>query len=246
MPIVSADLIAFAAANMPEDDASTTGGAISSTGKVEITDIAATDNVEVLSDGADTRNITVTGRIASGAIVAETISLTGTTPVTSTNQFERIEKCVLSGTDASRTVTVRRATGDTLICTIGPTLLSQRRLFYDSSSDPSSGKIRREKFFVKNSHGSISLTGATITLTTDPANRYRIGCAPSVGDSATTANRLATPSSVTFVDDSVAQSIPGGTLASGASIGIWVEQNLPSADPPHKSSITYRIDGSTT
>lgn len=246
MSIVAADIVGFQAASMPEDDASTTGGAIATAGKIEITDIAATDTVEVVSDGADTRDVTVYGRNAAGAIVSEAMTLNGATFVAGAVAFERIMKITLSASSGTRTVTVRRATGDTLIATLGINITSQRRLFYDTSSNPSSIKIRYEKAFYKNNHGTISLTTAAVKLTADPSARYRIGCAPSVGDSATVANRLAAPASVTFVDDSVSQSVPGGTIVAGQAIGVWWEQNLPANDPPHKSSATVELSGATT
>lgn len=246
MPIVDADLPQFQAASMPEDDSSTTGGAISTTGMAEITDIAATDTVQGLSDGADTRDLTVYGRLATGAIDSETITLNGTTPVATTKQFERIMKAVLSTGSGTRTVTLRRTTGATLICTFPPNIVSQRRLFYDSSSNPSAQKIRYEKIFRKNAHATITLTSAAVKLTSDPANRYRIGCAPSVGDSATVTNRVTAPAGVTFVDDSVSQTVPGGNVIAGQAIGIWVEQNLPQNDSPHKNSVTVELSGSTT
>lgn len=246
MAIVSGDLVGYQAASMAEDDASTTGGAIATAGKIEIADIAATDTTEVLSDGADTRDVTIYGRNAAGAIVSETMTLNGTTPVNGATQFERIMKITLSASSGTRSVTVRRATGDTLIATLGPNVTSQRRLFYDASSNPSSIKIRYEKAFYKNTHGTITLTTAAVTLTADPAARYRIGCAPSVGDSATVTNRLTAPASVTFVDDSVSQSVPGGSLVAGQAIGVWIEQNLPANDPPHKSSFTIELSGATT
>jgi hypothetical protein len=244
MPIVAADLQAFQSANMPEADSTTSGGAIATAGKIEITDIAATDNVEVLSDGADTRTINIYGRNAAGAIINEAIVLNGTTPVTSANQYERILKVTITS-DGTRTATVRRATGDTLICTLEPNITSQRRLFYDSTSE-SGITIRYEKAFYKNAHGTLTLTSATVKLTSDPAARYRIGGAPSVDDTATATNRKTAPASVTFVDDNVAQSVPTGQLTAGQAIGVWHEQNLPANDPAHKNSVTVELAGSTT
>src|SRR5205807_2385776 len=147
-------------------------------------------------------------------------ALNGAAVVTSTLTYERLLKAVLASGDASRTVTVRRATGDTLIATLEPNITSTRRLFYDSSSDPSVQKIRYEKFFLKNTHGTLQLNAAAVKLTADPSATIRIGCAPSKGDSATVTNRLTAPAGVTFVDDNVSQSVPTGALAAGESIGV--------------------------
>lgn len=245
MAIAAADLKAYQAANHAEDDAGTQGGAIATAGIVEFTDIVATDNIEILSDGADTRNLTLTGRLASGAIASEVLALNGTTPVTSVNQYERLLKAVLASADGARTVTVRRATGDTLIATLGPNITSTRRLFYDSFSDPSVQKVRCEKFFYKNTHGTLQLNAASFKLTADPSATIRAGCAGSKGDSATTANRLATPAGVTFVDDNVSQSIPTGALAAGEVIGVWVEMTLTAANAPIKSTFTTQLSGNS-
>lgn len=245
MPILSTDLKAYQAANHAEDDASTQGGAIATAGSVEFTDIAAVDNIEVLSDGADVRNITLTGRNAAGAIISEVIALAGAVAQASVNQYERLLKAVLASADGARTVTIRRATGDTLIATLGPNITSTRRLFYNSASDPSVQTIRYEKFFLKNTHATLQLNSAAVKLTADPSATIRIGCAPSKGDSATIANRLATPASVTFVDDNVSQSVPTGGLAAGEAIGVWAEMTLGAGAAAVKSTFTVQLSGTS-
>lgn len=245
MPIAASDLLGFLSANMPENDTGTSGGAISTAGKFEITDIAATDTVQVLSDGADTRTVTVVGRNAAGAIVQENLVLNGTTPVTGTNSYERILKVTLSAADGSRTVTVRRTTGGATIVTLGPNLTKAIRLFYDSTSEAVQA-IRYEKVFLKNAHATLTLTSAAVKLTSDPAARYKIGLATAVDDSGSVTNRKTAPSGVTFVDDNVSVGVPGGQLAAGSAIGVWVQQDLPSNDPAHKNSVTLELSGSST
>jgi hypothetical protein len=245
MSILSTELKAYQAANHATDDVSTQGGAIATAGKVEFTDIAATDVVDYVSDGADTRNITTTGRDATGAIVTETKTLNGTTTVNGVQNFERILKVVASAGDASRTFTLKRHTGSTTIATLEPNFTSALRLFYDSSSDPSVQKIRYEKFFLKNTNGSLQLNSAAIKLTADPSSTIRIGCAPSKGDSATITNRLTTPASVTFVDDNVSQSVPTGALAAGEQIGVWAEMTLAAANAAIKSTFTVQLSGTS-
>ena len=246
MAIVTGDLKLYQSANMPEADGATSGGAIATTGKAEIVDLSATDTVEALSDGADVRTCTVTGRLASGAIDSEALVLTGATPVNGAKSFKDILKVVMSGADGSRTVTVRKASDDVTICTLGPNITSQRRLFYDSASD-SDGTVRYEKLFWKNEHGTLSLTAATLKLTADPEADYKIGGAPSVDDSATVSDRLDTaPASVTFVDDNVAQAVPGdGNLDAGEAIGIWVQQTLAASAAATDSSVTTELAGTT-
>lgn len=247
MSITAAELKAFQAANMPENDSATTGGAIAATGKVEFTDIAATDTVTVVSDGADTRTITVTGRNAAGAIVSEGLVLNGVTRVAGAVQFERILKIVASAGDASRTVTITRNNNPTYtaIGTLEPNLTSSRRLFYDSASEAGS-TTRYEKFFFKNTNATLTLTAAAIKLTADPAATIRIGGAASVDDNATVANRKAAPGGVTFVDDGVAQSLPGNALAASSALGIWAEMVRGAAAAAIKNTFTVELSGTTT
>src|ERR1700742_3981552 len=207
MSISSSELKLYQAANMPEDDASTTGGAIATGGKVEFTDISSTGTIDYVSDGADTRQVTVTGRDATGAIVAETKTLNGTTPVPGSQSFERILSVVPSASSGSRTITLTQHSGGATLVTVEPNYTSVRRMFYDSASG-ASGIDRYEKFFWQNNNGSLTLNSAQMTLTADPSAKIMIGCPPCKGDSATIANRLAIPSSVTFVDDNIAQSLP--------------------------------------
>src|SRR5215831_10473492 len=244
MSILSTDLKAYQAASMPEDDVSTSGGAIATTGKVEFTDIAAPDVVDYVSDGADTRSVTVTGRDATGAIVSETKTLNGVTTVNGTQTFERILKIAITS-DPSRTFTLKRHTGSVTIATAEPLYTSVRRLFYNSASAGSS-TVRYEKIFWKNTNATITLTSAQMTLTADPQARLQLGCAPSVGVTATVTNRLTAPASVTFVGVGVAQSVPGGSIAAGSAIGVWLQQTLPANDPAFKNTFTTQLSGQTT
>jgi len=245
MPIVSGDLKAYGSANMPEGDATTSGGAIAPTVLIEFTDLAANDSVgAVSSNGADTMNVTVTGRNIAGAIVAEVITLNGTNRVAGSQVFERILKVVVA-TAAAGTITVTRNTGGAPVVAIPATKLVVRRMFYDAASEAGS-TIRFEKLFLKNEHATLTLTNARIRLTADPQSRIRIGAAPTKDDTASVANRKTSPSSITFVDDNVYQDVPGTTLEAGAAIGVWVEMNLPGGDAAFKNTFTVELSGTTT
>lgn len=245
MPIAAADLQFFGAANFPLNDTATVGGAIATATRVEFTQFAANAVAAVVSDGADTRTATVYGRLTTGVLDSEALVLNGTTEVVGTKTWERILRVTLSAGDASRTVSVRQGSGGVTRMTLGPNFALALAFFYDSTSEATAA-TRFEKLFARNSHATLTLTSAAIKLTADPAARIRIGAAPSVNDSATAANRKTAPASVTFVDDNVSQSVPGGNLAAGAAIGIWVEQQLPADDPATKSTFTIELAGSTT
>lgn len=246
MAILDTELKAFQAASMPEDDASTAGGAISAAGIVEFTDIAATDTIEALSDGADTRTLTITGRLASGVINSEILTLNGTNVQTTSSSYERLLKAVLSAGSGTRTVTIRRSTGDTLIATLGLNITSTRRLFYNAASEAAQ-TIRYEKIFLKNTNSSLTLMSATVRLTADPGTAIRIGCAPSVDDTESVANRLTLPNTdVIFVDDGVDQTVPGGVIAAGSAIGVWAELTRGAAAAAIKNTFTVRLSGTST
>jgi hypothetical protein len=246
MSIAATDLKAYQAASMPEDDASAAGGAIATAGKVELTDISAADTVTYVSDGADTRNCTVTGRDAAGGIVIETKALNGATPVVGSQSFERILKVVLASGDASRTVTIAKTAGGATICTLEPNVTSTRRLFYDSSSATTGAKVRYEKFFYKNTHATLQLNGAQVTLTVDASAKINIGLATGKDDTGAVANRLAAPGGIAFSGVGIALTIPTGALASGETIGVWAQQSLAQNDAALKASFTTQINGSST
>ena len=105
MAVASSDLVIYVAANMPEDNTSTAGGAIDSGVRASFDDPSSAVQLKVYSaDAADTsQTLTVTGRNAGGSIVSEGISLNGTTEVTSSNTYERILKTYLSATVMGQT-----------------------------------------------------------------------------------------------------------------------------------------------
>ena len=247
MSILASELKAYQAANMPEDDTATVGGAIAPTGLVEFTDVAANDDLEALSDdAADTMNLTITGRNAAGAIVSETKALTGVTAVifSTLGVIERVLKIVLASA-AAGTVTVRRSVAGATVVAIPAGKTSVRRMFYDSASEAGS-TTRYEKLFMKNENATLTLNSAALELTADPAATIRIGGAPAVDDTATAANRKTAPASVTFVDDGVSQSVPGGVLAAGSGIGVWAEMVRGAAAAAIKNTFSVELSGTST
>jgi hypothetical protein len=244
MPIVATDLIAYGSANRPSDDVTTTGGAIATTDRPDITQLTANALIAVISDGADTRTVTVQGRNSAGGVVSENIVLTGAVQAVGSTTFERILTITLSASDATRTVTVRQGAGGATIATIGPNETTRTAFFRQSASEASIA-IRYEKLFWKNNHATLTLNSAQVRLTADPDARVRMGLAPAINDTATIANRKAAPAGVTFVDDGVYQSVPGGALTAGDRIGTWLEQNLPANDTAHRTTFTTELSGTS-
>ena len=236
--ILPANLVFYASANVPDIDTGTAGGAIDSNRRLEFTPLVATDNIEVVSSAADTRQITIDGRLADGTFVSEAITLAGTTPQTSVNVFERILRAEMSGAAISQVVTVRRATGDTLIRQIPANELGFMAIFRRNDAP---GTFYQKGFWLNN-HGSLTMTSAQVKEQADPVGRITFALAGSINDTGTVANRLTSPG-LTF--DNSDKAVPGDQLAPGDRIGVWFKLTLPGGDPDHHSTYTTHLTGHT-
>lgn len=249
MSVVASDLIVFGAASRPNDDTSTSGGAIDTVARPLDQQLTANDTIDVVSDGADTRDVVITGRADDGTVVSETLTLSGTTTVTGTQTFERILTISLSAADTARTVTVSDTdAGDGTLHTFNPNETDAYIHFRRSSSE-STQTTRYEKDFWKNTNGSTALQSATITLTADPSSNIQIAVEDAQDDTESVADRTTAPTGITadgFVDDGTAVSIPGSDLGAGAAIGFWAELTLAADEAAQKSSFTTEIAGETT
>ncbi len=76
--------------------------------------------VAVVSDGADTRQVTVVGEDASGNRQTENLTLNGTTEVVGSLTFSKLYAVYAASLDAARTVTIKQGSGGTTRGTIGP------------------------------------------------------------------------------------------------------------------------------
>ena len=252
MAVVQSDIVAYAAANKPTDDTSTNGGAIDDDERVVFTDLAANDDIEVVSDNAGdtTQNITVTARNAGGETVSEQVQLNGTTPVVLSTMgvVQRIQRALLDA-DCTGTVTVRRQGDAGDVADIPPGERGFRRLFIDAVSDSGSAKDYYEKIFIKNNNGTDSFLNVTISESADPTTQVTFTLATNKDDSATSTNRVTAPDTAdtdpdTF--DNTAKSVPGsGHLAAGEAIGVWVELALTAGNAPIESTWSVQAAGST-
>ncbi len=244
MSITAADLVAYASANMPADDSSTSGGAIDTLRRIDFTQIAATDKIEAVSSAAGdtTQTITLTGRKADGSIVSETLSLNGTTAVATTNNYERLLKAELSAT-CTGNVTVRRQTGPSTLRIIPAGERGFMAIFRQLASDPSVQKDYYCKFFWKNT-ATLALTSAVVKENADPDNRITHALAASLDDSGSVANRVTSPG-LTF--SNADKNVPNAqNLSAGSAIGVWLNLTLPAADAAHRTTYTSELAGQTT
>jgi hypothetical protein len=249
MAIVATDLVAYAAANRPTDDVSTAGGAIEPKIRVEFTDLAANDDIEIISSSAsDTQNCTVTARGADGVITSQTAALTGTTAkifntLGVAGVIERIESVVLAS-DAIGTITVRRSVAGATIATIPIGERGFTRLFVGAVSSPDNAKDYYEKVFFKNNHATLALQAAAISESADPTGLITFALATTINDSVTIANRLTAPAGGLTFDNS-AKNVAGTNLAAGAAQGVWLKLALAQNNAPNKNTWTGQIAGNT-
>lgn len=245
MSIVSADLVAYAAASMPADDSAASGGAIDTLRRIDFTQIAATDKIEVVSSAAgDTvPTVTLTGRKADGTIVSETLTLTGTTAVATTNNYERLLKAELSTTCVG-IITVRRQTGPSTLRTIPIGERGFMAIFRQLASDPSSTKDFYCKFHWKNTNGSLALTVAVVQENADPSAVVTHALDAALDASTSVANRLTTPG---FTFDGTDKVVPNSqNLSSGSAIGTWLKLSLAIGNAALRTTYTSAIQGQTT
>lgn len=244
MSIASTDLLTYGATDRPLTDLTSSGGTVTTFYRPVFTEFAGNTVVAVVSTAADTRVITIMGRSATGAVVSEGITLTGTSEAVGVTTFERIQTATAASTHATNTVTVRMGAGGATVSTIPAMELGFYRMFLNSASD--TGAVSRyEKIFWKNTHATLTLTAAKVKLTADPSSRIKIGLATSKNDVLAVSVRTTAPGGISFVDDNIDIDVPGTTLEAAAVIGVWVEQALLSNDSPFKSSFTTQLAGTS-
>lgn len=252
MSVTAAELIAYGSANMPIDDSSTYGGAIDTTNKVLFTDIASTGTVTVVSSAAGdtTQTVTVTGRLASGVIDTDIISLNGTTPVAGAKNFERILKVLVSASHTG-TITVTKTSGGATIGTLESGILILQRLFYNAFAEASGGSTKNyyEKIFLKNTNATLALLGAAVVESADPSGLLTFTLENAQGGTTSKSNRLTVPASgetsnsATF--DGASKAVPGTDIAAGAAIGVWVKLTLVAGAASAKSTYSLTLSGTS-
>lgn len=255
MSIAASDILFLGSASMPDDDSATDiGGAIDEATKIVFTDIAATDDVEIVSsEGGDTtQTITIYGRNAAGELISETETLNGTTPVaTADSEFERIMKIVMSGA-ATGTVTVRDATTDTTIATLEPGITEVRQLFYAAAADISGGSARDyyDKFFIKNAHATLTATSAVVKEQADPSDVVSFALEASLDGTGTNGagnNRQTVGDWSALTFNSSDKNVPNSqNLGAGSAIGVIAKLSLAAGAAAAKSSVTFRLSFETT
>tara|TARA_Y100000310_G_C20471886_1_gene710471 strand:+ start:27 stop:839 length:813 start_codon:yes stop_codon:yes gene_type:complete len=270
MSVSASDIVVYGSGTMPTADTGTSGGAIDLATKIMTADISSTDNVEILSTAsADTgKAVVVTGRIASGAIVPETITTdgsNGTTVVDGSTQFTTILSVTFPA--HAGTITVRKdgAGGDIAVAegsgttATGTTVTRVHRLFYDATANPTSGddKVFYEKVFVRNNNSTNALLNATITGAETSTTILNFDLEDEDNGNNTSTNRLTAPTGSdmlggSFTADDAEKAVHetdgggAGDLAAGSAIGVWLQLTLEDGLAAGDTTYTLTTAGSTT
>lgn len=100
------------------------GSASDDDGSSELSALSGNSVIAVISDGADTRDVTLVGEDAAGARVTETLTLNGAVEVVGAQTFSKLYLAYISAGSASRTVTIKQGSGGTTRGTIAINKLS--------------------------------------------------------------------------------------------------------------------------
>ena len=247
MAVVDIDIVFHGAAVMPDSDTPTQiGGAIDATRKVVFTDISPDGPVEVVSDGADTRTMTLHYVKDDGTITSEAKTLNGTTAVIFTDTIKTILK-VLITSDATRVATLRKSVAGATLVTIEVLIVEARRAFYNAIAEATGGSTRTyyEKVFIKNTNGTDALTVAQIVLQADPAGVITFALETTLGgttDNGASNNRQVAPSGFTF--DATTKNVAASqVLGAGLAQGMWLKLTLTAGLAANETTYTIRTQG---
>jgi hypothetical protein len=246
----AADLILYAALNVPDLDTGNSGGAIDTLRYLDFTQLAADDDLEVVSSAAgDTsQTVTVEGRKADGTVASQTVTLNGTTAVgfNTLGVVNRVLSMELSAT-AAGIVTLRRQPGGATVRAIPIGKRGFKMIFRKTASDPSVIKNYYQKGFWKNEHASQALVNAKVKQNADPDARITHLLAATKDDTAVSTNRVTAPAAVDTQDpdtfDDTDKTVPGNDLGATQAIGVWFRLQLPAADTAHRTTYTTELSG---
>lgn len=252
MAISASELIMYGSTNMPEDDTSASGGAIATTVRVIFDDtslpnsLSDTVTVESSSAGDSSQSVTVYGRDSAGVIQSEVLSLNGVTPVAGAITYDRLLKAVISATHAG-TISIKKASGGTVIAALESGVLTIRRPFYNAASSPTQGKTLYEKIFLKNTNATLTLTSAQVSGSVASLGSITQFAMETTQNSPSgMANRLTAPANTGVLSNTAKYIPPSSGLAAGSGIGIWLVLSLSSGLAPQLGTYSLTTMGNST
>ena len=246
MSIVSSNLVIYTASNKPTNDSSTAGGAINSSIRATFDDPSSAATVKFVSASAlDVQNVAVTGRNAAGTITSETLALSGTTTVTSSNTYERILTCVLASGAAG--VITASGNGVNKITDIPAGESGFCRPFYDATASASVSKTLYDKIFVKNNNGSSTLSSAkVIEVSSGLYSNINFGLENTKQSNQTTTDRTTAPTGIGGGFGVGPSGMVDSELTAGDYQGLWLKLSLSAGESATNSFYQVQISGTTT
>ncbi len=135
----------------------------------------ANTTVQVVSDGASTKEIIIFGKNTSGATVGEKLTLTGTTPVNTTGSFSEVTRIVVGDVEAAQTLTTTVVAASASALT--QTTLQKAADYYNARSVELNPTTTRGFIFTLAFQGAypvskLDVTPAAVTISAAPASFY--------------------------------------------------------------------------
>jgi len=246
MPVADTDIQAWGSAVMPIDDSTLNiGGAVDLTKKIVFTRLGSSCLLEMLSSAAGdtTQTVTIYYLSVAGVLASETKTLNGTSVVSFTPTMLTFLRAVKSATTTG-TVTIRKASAGATIVTLEAAVLVAQLPFYDQLISPTVAKYYYEKIFIKNAHGTLALTGATIAIAADTPGILTTALEASLNGTGTNGggnNRQVAPAGFTF--DATTKAVATGNLTPGDAQGVWLKSSLSIGKNPFDDTVTLRVNG---
>jgi len=251
--VASSDLIFYLAANRPENDTTTSGGAKDTDVQLITRDAFSwSDKVDLVSAaGGDTQNCVIAGYLADGSWVQETVALNGTGHVQTTNTFSKVLKCVLASAAAGAVTVAKYNSGSPVtVFTIPAGEKGQQALFLLATAEAVGGatKYFYEKVFVHNANLTDSLVAGVVWLSEDEDAELTMDCEMSASatvtnGSETTANRVTEPTTGgayswgQHASQGAGHTVgdaEDGNLSPSEAQGVWVKLTLAAGRTPEK------------
>ena len=246
MSVVNTDLVIYTASGMPENNTSIAGGDINSGIRASFDDPSSPNQIIIYSSSASdtSQNLTLFGRTEAGIDINESLSLNGTTLVTSTYTYGRILKTNLSAVSVGVITVSGSSVNKITDIPIGES--GFRRPFYDATASADVAKTYYEKIFVKNNNALSALTEAKVKeINLGLASKIEFALEDTKKDDQTITNRESVPTGITGGFGDGPSGIVNEQLLAGDYQGIWCKLSLEAGEPAINSFYEVQISGTT-
>ena len=246
MSVVNTDLVIYTASNMPENNTSVVGGDINSGIRASFDDPSSSSTIIIYSssDTDTSQNLTLTGRVAAGTIISESLALNGKSNVTSVYTYSRILTASLDAI-AVGDITVSGSTVNKITdIPVGES--GFRRPFYDATASITTSKTYYEKVFIKNNSVTSDLTDAkVIEVNSGLAANISFGLEDTKKSNQTIANRETVPTGITGGFGAGPSGIMNNLLSTGDYQGVWLKLSVDANEASINSFYEVQVSGTT-